>query len=342
MRVIPPRPTVWIWLIACAGCTSEPGLRIDFARVQAAGERKPSARYDAAAAASEDGRLFIFGGRSGHGFLSDLWVFDPQSLSFRELPGESGPSARSGSTLFWDAPRKRLVLFGGYRADAFGERYFESDLWFYSEGTGWSQEFIAHGPVGRAWAAAIADGPGSQARDRFLIYGGYGAAPNYHFRDLWALHLEQLTWKRAATDGGPLGSGRPAVAWDGRSLLVLNRDGVPRPERCGRWSLDLAGDRWQTLDPEAAPDPDFDLALASGSGRFVVIDGPDAELPAWQAWIAQASGAWKRARVDAGPEHTTLMACAPSGRADWLCFGGCSGPELSDALIRIEIAGGAP
>src|SRR5207249_4707635 len=69
----------------------------------------PSAIYDAA-----HDRMVVFGGTSINAY-ADTWVLPlagPLAWS-RRFPVEFAPSPRDEQATVWDAPRRRMIVFGG-------------------------------------------------------------------------------------------------------------------------------------------------------------------------------------------------------------------------------------
>ena len=62
--------------------------------------------------------LVIFGGKTTDP-LGDTWIFELESRSWREVRASSAPDARRGHTAVYDAPRRRMVIFGGQRSGFF-------------------------------------------------------------------------------------------------------------------------------------------------------------------------------------------------------------------------------
>ena len=76
----------------------------------------PGARYGSEAVydPSHD-RLLVHGGSGANGYMNDLFELTLAGTpAWSSLPTSFAPEGRLGSSLVWDAPRKRLVLFGGY------------------------------------------------------------------------------------------------------------------------------------------------------------------------------------------------------------------------------------
>lgn len=285
--------------------------------------------------------MYLFGGRNLEGCLGDLWVFDPGNGGWEPIATGAGPSARSGAGLIWDPEGGRLVLYGGYCHDRLGRLHFFRDVWWFEPRGGWSREFLKGGPGPRAWHAMALQGR------RVVVFGGSGPAPREYLQDVWELDLEALAWRRLATDGGPRMAGRPAVVpapGDDERLEVLGRDGIPRPDRAGIWTLSLSGQGWTGPagggGGREGPPVDFHVAAVASGGLRVLLAGPDATRDGWDVWWqAGARSGWFRARPLQGPACPAGMACAPEHGAprSLVCFGGARREVLSAKTWRLRL-----
>ncbi|HOX44724.1 MAG TPA: kelch repeat-containing protein [Myxococcota bacterium] len=337
-----PSSAVCTLLLTCGALGLAPDARAECgACAPASWERletgaAPPARLDASLAADPARRqLLMFGGRSQQGFLGDLWSLDLASLQWRQLEG-AGPSPRSGASLVVEPDTGRLLLFGGYQTDASGRIVLLNDLWTRPATGGWSREYVPGPPAPRAWHAALV------AEGVLFVFGGFtraeGAAGAY-LQDLWALELQSLTWRRAATDGGPRMAGRPALAWrpGSRALLVFGRDGVPVPASGGFWLLEPERDRWAAPEVAAGLPLDFGLAAAGAAERVLLLRGPTYLAPSWGIWTTAPGRACCAHAAGSGPAGGEGIACAPEpDRADaWLCFGGAYEARVSGDTWRV-------
>lgn len=343
MSMLPKSSLTCILLIAAlAGCDdADPGAGGPaWMRLQI--PNAPAARHDASMVAAGEKLIYLFGGRDDRACLSDLWRFSTGPQRWDRFEGAPGPSARSGAGLAWDSAMKRLVLFGGYCHDGLGQTHFFGDLWFHTQADGWQREYISGGPGPRAWHAMRV------VRGRLIVYGGSAPAPDYYRNDVWELDLEQLTWRRLASDGGPLMPGRPvlmeAPEQPGR-LFVFGRQGIPAATSVGLWELDLKEDRWQVAGDRAedrvAPPMNYQVAAADDDGWLISSVGPSDVRSSWGVYWSRwgSDPRWHRAGGLAGPSTPFGIACAPeSGRpASWVCFGGVWRDRVSDQTWRLSL-----
>jgi hypothetical protein len=332
---------VGMGLSACSRSTSsECPDDFRFERVGTAANSTPPARFDHAMVSDRDsGHIYMFGGRSAGGYLGDLWAFDAVHSRWSRVETESGPGPRSGASLVHDPETGRLVLFGGYFGTDLGEAKFLRDLWIFTPGQGWSREFFQTGPEGRAWHAATA------VNGNMLLFGGYSGRSQYHRNDVWSLDLEELGFRRVATDGGPRMVGSPSLMalGDGNRFVVFGRDGTLRPKASGSWELVLREDRWTGPRTERAPGNDYSLAVANPWDlSFLVLRGPEDEGSDWRLWKARAeSSDWCSLEVEPGPLASHGLGCAPDPKRDhaWICFGGVARHRVSGDTWRLAPEG---
>jgi Kelch motif protein/galactose oxidase-like protein len=199
---------------------------------------------------------------------------------------EIAPPARAEHVCVYDAPHRRLIIFGG-QADG-GLR---NDVWVLSL-SGRSSRFrgdrehddragMEHGaqssdreahhhldhpsweriepagetPSPRSGAAAVYD----SARDRLLIFGGRDTSDRA-LDDLWELSLhgrgDRATWRHVATDGPrPRGRYRATLTLDPEEGGLILYGGEPWYgwKLSDVWVLSLSDLRWRSVTPAGDP-----------------------------------------------------------------------------------------
>ncbi len=89
--------------------------------------------YDAAG-----GKLIMFGGFNGTGYLNDIWTFDGINWSRAATP--LSPPRRAAAQMAYDALTQKVVLFGGYNG-----RNYLGDTWIWDGKTSrWAHAQPAH------------------------------------------------------------------------------------------------------------------------------------------------------------------------------------------------------
>jgi cysteine-rich repeat protein len=266
-----------------------PGARTDFAMA-----------YDAAR-----GRMVMFGGinnvRDPTRYLDDTWEWDGKA--WLQVSVNSGPSARGGHTMAYDAGRRKVVLLGGYGRESVND---SATIWEW-DGTRW-QRISALSPGPRSIGRAVYDA----RRERIVLLG-----EEYH---VWEWDGGRRTWTELIPAGAtPTSSSfSGALTYDpvrGRVILYGGGGG-------DLWEWDGTARNWAYIKPAtAAPTPSgvasmfYDLAQQ----RVVVVSTFD-EIWTWDG----GTGVWARAPLTGSPPEPRvkfLMEYSPSNRAAVL-FGG--------------------
>lgn len=177
------------------------------------------------------GDMVIFGGRQGGVPLNDTWLWIASNPPTWNALAAGSPGDRYYSTAIYDAPRDRMLLFGGNSGGV-----LQQDLWelpFYGLKT-WSQEFpLGPLPQPRQFAAgAYALGP-----QKMLVFSGRGNG--IVLNDLWQLDLSgvPVAVAPATADRLQLGPVTPNPA-AGRMRMSLV---LPRSATVDFSVYDLAG-----------------------------------------------------------------------------------------------------
>jgi Galactose oxidase, central domain len=211
----------------------------------------PAARFGHTGTWVDGLGLVIWSGQAGSDFFDDLWAFDPDANTWRELPTEGAvPAARYGSCAAL-GPDGRLWISHGFTADS--GRFDDTQAYDFVAGR-WTDEtpdgsiapirclhdclwtpdgrFVLYAgqttgtpAIGDLWSrgvtegwTSLADGPPPRqlyalaAVDGTAYVFGGGAKDGGTLRDLWLLDLAALTWQPAE----PLGdrpSGRSGAAF---------------------------------------------------------------------------------------------------------------------------------
>jgi len=89
--------------------------------------------YDAAS-----GKVIVFGGYDGTGYLNDTWTFD--GISWTQVIASPSPPPRAAAQMAYDSVTQKVVLFGGYD----GTNYL-GDTWLWDGATSrWTLARTAH------------------------------------------------------------------------------------------------------------------------------------------------------------------------------------------------------
>jgi N-acetylneuraminic acid mutarotase len=258
----------WTWIdgasaTGSAGSYGAQGL--------AATSNAPSARLGAVRWTDHAGHLWLFGGATSSGSLSDLWRFDPGSSQWTWIAGASSinamgdygtqgmeaagnaPGARQGAT-GWVDVAGNLWLFGGQGVDGSGTSGSLDDLWKYDMGSGHWEWVAGEASAYAAGAAPPAGEPGARsgasswvdASGNLWLFGGTGTTGPTN--DLWEYAAGGAGWT--------LVSGSQTAAMNG----VYGTEGTAA-------ALNLPGSRTQA---SAFADSNGNLWLFGGQGYALV------------------------------------------------------------------------
>ena len=248
-------------------------------------------------------RVVVFGGFGGAAppEFSDTWAlqFSP-TPQWTQLPSGSSIGGLIGSAAVYDAPRDRMLLFGGS-----GGGSLHNEVWSYdfAAGAGWALVTTAGTPPSlRAGHAMVFDA----ARDRVLVLGGAtGGGPGSV--DVFALSLSGTpTWTEVAAAGTPPSArvGVRGVYDPGNDRVLLfggyaNGDGGYKNEV---WSLSLAGaPAWSRLSiAPPLPQPRFyhQAVWDQARARMLVVSGTLPYNGGVWALSTGATPAWSLAQPD--------------------------------------------
>lgn len=276
----------------------------------------PSARWGHAMSFdSAHGCALLFGGSAGFNItpaLGDTWRYDGASWT---RVATTGPSARTGAAMCFDAARGVAVLFGGRAGAVLG------DTWEW-DGSAWTQRAVA-GPPAR-WGGAMAY---DAARGRVVLFGGaadlQGAGPL--LADTWEWDGASWTSQNAV---GPVARVGAAAAYDPDLGGVVLFGGV------GAYSVfpqtSLYGDTWvwdgASWTERAEPGPSgrgfAGMAYAAEAGGLVLFGGEAGNTrPSIGETWARSASAWERVRVSGPPLKYSSVGVYDSRRDRIVVYG---------------------
>jgi len=185
------------------------------------------------------GRVVLFGGVDDtvapYGkIFGDTWEWDGTAWAQQAT---TGPHARSGHAMFYDAVRGRVVLFGGYNGVPL-EGFPQRDVWEW-DGTAWTERTPASGGPRARFTHAMAFAP---PRGDALLFGGNFSAGAMILSDLWSWGA--TGWSEVPSPGiQPDPRYLHALAFDSpRERLVLF-GGLGYQRLQDTWELDVASSR---------------------------------------------------------------------------------------------------
>ena len=239
--------------------------------------KHPSTRWSAASAVDPSRRVMWAHGGTGDNnsggspVKSDLWALPLDGSADWDSPGTTGTELgrRSGHSAIYDAPRDRLVFFGGEDDnDA-----LQNDVWALTlSGTpNWSHLTpIGTPPAARKYHSAVYD----PVNQRMVVFGGTGASGERH--DVWTLSLAGATvWNELLPTGAPppnLFGQSGALDESGNRLIVYGSVAAPLSDTV--YVLTLTGSSaWSRIIPAGTPPQNRVFASLTGIGSRMILHG---------------------------------------------------------------------
>ncbi len=217
-------------------------------------------------------RVVVFAGFDGSNLLGDAWAlqFSGSSASWVPLaPSGTPPTARYRHAGVFDAPRDRLVVFGGFdgvnRNDVWALR-FSPLSWITIAPTGTL-------PTPRAGHSMIYD----SSRQRAVAFAGFDF---FSANDVWTLSLAGTPGWNEIPAEGVLPSARDGHVsiYDAPRDRMVMFGGYDDIQRNDLWALQFPSNVWSTLIPAGnmpSPRDGHAAVFDSQDGRMLVMGGYD-------------------------------------------------------------------
>ncbi len=214
--------------------------------------------------------VVLFGGSAppGNTFLGDTWGWN--GSSWTKL-SQTGPSARAGHEMAYDAARGEVVLFGGH------DGAYRDDTWVWN-GTSWTEKTgLATKPGARSWHAMAYD----ESRQVVVLFGGWNGGS--YLGDTWEWNGSSWT---IVPQSGPSAREGHAMAFHPANGVVLFGGGAGTPNN-ETWAWN--GAIWSKLTGagnQPAPQRYFNtMAYDNFLQRIVLFGGGDAATILNDTWV---------------------------------------------------------
>ena len=239
---------------------------------------------------------------------------------WRNLTPSSGlaPEPRAHGVAVFDAPGRRLVVFGGQ-----GERSLLDDTWAFdlARSTWTRLQTRGAAPEARLGADAVFDPVGR----RMIVWAGQ--AGSRFFDDTWALDLATLEWRDVTPDARPQARYGSASVFDPAQRRLVQFAGFTDLSRRFRdtQAFDLAAHRWQDLTP---PDGGprvrclLTAALHAPSRRMIAYGGQNNGYLDDLWAFDLATGQWSDLTVPSRPAGRLLASSFMGPDGVFMVFGG--------------------
>ncbi len=284
---------VFVILLCCCGTvvfgsTSTTAAPDSFGWVQLSPPNSPPARsylamtYDAAS-----GKIIVFGGFDGTGYLNDTWTFD--GIRWTRVIASPSPPARAAAEMAYDSVTQKVVLFGGYN----GTSYL-GDTWLWDGAAShWTPVRTVHRPRAVTGPMLFPDPNG-----HVDLLGGFDG----HFYQYSMWQWNGSDWTQLSPPMLPYARASAAVATNTCTGQVVLFGGLADVNPVNTWTYD--GTTWTlkttpTQPPwvyagSAAFDPNLQAVVLFGGGS----GGVD-QNSTWE-WFG-VRGYWRQLRTGQSP-----------------------------------------
>ncbi len=278
---------------------------------------------------SDDGLIYLFGGRAKGLADNELWTFDPRTAAWARVAATGAPGARFAHNAFYDRTAKRLIVSLGQGNDG----AFFDDVWAYGAGA-WTR--LDADSVSRPEIRYGSGGAHDVAGNRILI--SHGFTDRGRFDDTWTFDLASGAWQQVATTGAvPIKRCLTRSLWlpVSASMLMFGGQTDSNPFLGDLWTLDVAKGGWTEQTPSLLPGPRnlYGASLDGEGRRWYIVGGNTAGGPNGETWSYDiATSAWSLvAAAGEQPPARYSTDAAHAGGALYL-FGGHDGKSEIDDM----------
>jgi N-acetylneuraminic acid mutarotase len=247
--------------------------------------KTPAPRFGHSAVWVDGYGVVVFAGQRGPDFFDDLWVYDPESKRWRELPAKgSVPKRRYGSCMIV-GPDGRLWISHGF---TFAGRFDDTRAYNLK-----SERWATITPDGRKPGERCLHDCFTSAAGELVLYGGQDDG-SFALGDLWVMSVDRK-WDRRE-DPKPKPRRLYAVTEAGDYAYVFGGAGQDNEKFADLWRVDretLEFERVSTGDRHPAARYATTLITDAKGGRLLLFAGQasSAKSDVWELVEATESAA---------------------------------------------------
>jgi Galactose oxidase, central domain len=214
----------------------------------------PARSYLAMTYDPASGKIIMFGGFDGTGYLNDTWTFD--GVTWAQVAVSHSPPVRAAAQMAYDSVTRKVVLFGGYN----GTNYL-GDTWLWDGTTSrWTRVRTAHRPARVTGPMLFPDPNG-----RVDLFGGFDG----HFYQLTMWQWTGSDWTQLFPGTVPFARSAAAVATNPTIDQVVLFGGLADVNPNNTWTYD--GTTWTLQSPINQPPLVYAASAAFDSSINAVI-----------------------------------------------------------------------
>ena len=279
---------------------------------------RPPPRFNPGVAYIADQQaILVFGGyKPPEHHLSDTWLFDVKTDTWRELTPSNSPTPRSSVGMAYDAKNRRVILFGG----SSNAEYPHSDTWAYDfESNSWTEMHPSVSPKPQYGVGMVYD----SVNERVLLLEGHwvtrdesGRVRDGYDGGLYTYDIAADTW-RLVESSAPRGRYWYSTAYDTHLGRMIVFGGIRWIGGYGNmydetWVYDSLANTWSESG-EVGPEKRYISAMAYDQGNKVTVlfggavvigdapGGGDLREYYSDTWVLNATLGWRELIESAAP-----------------------------------------
>jgi hypothetical protein len=198
------------------------------------GVAPPARSYLAMAYSPAGGRVVMFGGFDGSGYLNDTWTFD--GTLWHHISTSVAPPPRAAAQMAYDSHTRKIILFGGYNG-----RNYLGDTWLW-DGKSRTRAQPAHHPKAVTSPMLFTDPNG-----HVDVYGGFDG--NFYQYSMW--QWTGSDWNRLSLPSLPYARSAAAIGVNGVTGDAVLFGGLADVNPVNTWTYD--GTTWTMQFPRKQP-----------------------------------------------------------------------------------------
>lgn len=292
--------------------------------------QRPDARIYHTMVEADEGRIFLMGGTSKHGWTmdrEDAWIYDLVANSWTPL-GPNDPKEIFAAA--YDRQSRRIIAFN-----------LQGETWALDPADGsWEQRTPGKAPSTRCGERMVYDA----GSDRVILFGGFGctSVSDPMFNDTWSYDYESDTWTLHETVNAPPPRCYHDMVYHSPTDQVVLWGGRVEDPRV--WVFDLEDERWTDIEVVGGPEgirSYHTMASKPQTGTILVFGGLVVDEPMGisgvmlnELWSFDIDDrAWTRIETENTPPVRSHHAMAPhSPTGHLVVFGGELEAPYSDTV----------
>jgi N-acetylneuraminic acid mutarotase len=242
--------------------------QMDWSPLEADAE-PPARRSHAMAYDQGNNVIVVFGGYGNGSHLSDTWVLDMKTKSWKNMEPAGSPSPRAATTMVYANSIGQTILFGGF---GLGHSVVSNETWAYDYANNtWELVETRVAPSQRASYGMALD----SKRDEIVLFGGFTELG--YFNDLWVYKISEKEWLEIEQSGTlPAHRGAMSFVYDTRNDAFVMFGGFSAEGFFSdTWTLDAESKAWTEVQAQSSPPPTRSRMVYDERAGISILFGGD-------------------------------------------------------------------